>query len=219
MFYSCLLHIVPPLPPHPPTQDFYIQVFGGKSWTNTLWNMAHANKAPAKVTVMGPMGSGLGNAADYTHMIAIGSGTGIVPMISHFRTCVSQLLPLHPDKFYSNKEKRRSYQHEMQTARLDTGPLYTYLASSANRTAPGELLKAISDQLQADPKEIEHRVSKIQSCFRVSSLVKHGRNSAVFKSTMKRAPNVGARSLRGLLLPVFTIYAIACLGLTLSFQV
>jgi predicted ferric reductase len=64
--------------------EFYIEVFDKKSWTKQLWEMLEAgnkegdNRSHLRlyVEVMGPYGTSLAKTEDYSHVLAIGAGTG-----------------------------------------------------------------------------------------------------------------------------------------------
>jgi len=64
--------------PASPCLEFYIEVFGKDSWTRKLSELL---KSPSsglhlQFDVMGPYGTSLGNADDYSHAVVVGSGTG-----------------------------------------------------------------------------------------------------------------------------------------------
>jgi predicted ferric reductase len=64
--------------------EFYIEVAGEKSWTNKLWGLISANTQSLKnqtdlgryVEVMGPYGTCLAKTEEFSHILAIGAGTG-----------------------------------------------------------------------------------------------------------------------------------------------
>ena len=55
--------------------EFYIEVFEDHSWTGQLWELLQTNKC-FQIEVMGPVGSGLANTSEYSHALALGTGTG-----------------------------------------------------------------------------------------------------------------------------------------------
>jgi predicted ferric reductase len=64
--------------------EFYIEVYEGKAWTKKLWDLLEANneKGAASslqltVEVMGPYGTSLAKTEDYSHILAVGAGTGM----------------------------------------------------------------------------------------------------------------------------------------------
>ena len=74
--------------------EFYIEVCGDNTWTGKLWKLLDADedeglKSPRRsitIEIMGPYGSGLTKySSDYSHVLAVGSGTGIVPLLSLYK--------------------------------------------------------------------------------------------------------------------------------------
>jgi predicted ferric reductase len=68
--------------PESSTLEFYIEVMSEGSWTHRLFDLLKKveqhgiEKEMIEFEVMGPFGTGLANSAVYSHMLAIGSGTG-----------------------------------------------------------------------------------------------------------------------------------------------
>jgi predicted ferric reductase len=71
--------------PDSPFIEFYIEVFNDKSWTGKLWQLINDNRAEEgrtgstlriDVDIMGPYGTGLVRKEDFSHALAIGTGTG-----------------------------------------------------------------------------------------------------------------------------------------------
>lgn len=101
--------------PSSPTLQFYVEVCGKTSWTANIWEMLKEDRdcktsnRQIIVEIMGPAGTPLAKTDDYSHVLAIGSGTGIVPILSLFKQQVHQLLRLDPEthfrdlKIYLNK--------------------------------------------------------------------------------------------------------------------
>jgi len=59
--------------------EFYIEVFGEKSWTSKLWQLLQSEVTGDRrieFEVMGPYGTPLAKTQDYSHGIAVGAGTG-----------------------------------------------------------------------------------------------------------------------------------------------
>lgn len=54
--------------------EFYIEVTG--YWTQTLWTLLEEAQDAVEAQVMGPCGSVLAKTEDYSHALAIGTGTG-----------------------------------------------------------------------------------------------------------------------------------------------
>jgi len=89
-----------------PTSDsleFYIEVFEEGSWTDKLWNQLEgAGKNGLLFEVMGPYGTSLTNPNEFTHGLAIGAGTGIVPILSLYRQHLDTLCRLSPEAHKKN---------------------------------------------------------------------------------------------------------------------
>jgi len=77
--------------------EFYIEVFGEDSWTRKLFDILHdpakqgsnSTRAPIDFEVMGPYGTSLGKTDDYSHALAVGSGTGAFHKQDRHGTCSS----------------------------------------------------------------------------------------------------------------------------------
>jgi predicted ferric reductase len=122
------------------TLDFYIEVFTG-DWTQLLWeNIRHNKHYVGAVNIMGPYGTGLGDTRDFTDMVALGTGTGIVPMISHLRSNISHLVRLEPSAFYDLKHRRREEQHRIYLATKGHGNILEAIASIFLRHHPARNL-------------------------------------------------------------------------------
>lgn len=84
--------------------EFFIGVVGDNdSWTSKLYEELkkydNDNTDPGKVEfeVMGPYGNSLGKPEDYSHVLAMGSGTGFVPVLSLLKNHMGRLLRLEPE--------------------------------------------------------------------------------------------------------------------------
>lgn len=91
--------------------EFYIEVFDGKknsSWTKKLWHMLDceygidkSNAFSLSLQVMGPYGTSLAGNQTFSHALAIGVGTGVVPILSMYKAHMHSLLRLDPDEHLS----------------------------------------------------------------------------------------------------------------------
>ena len=94
--------------PDSPHLEFYIEVYEGTAWTRKLWDLldkisSNSEKVGVedlKIEVMGPYGSSLSQGQSYSHILAIGAGTGIVPILSMYKERIHNLLRLDPNKFF-----------------------------------------------------------------------------------------------------------------------
>jgi predicted ferric reductase len=86
--------------PHEDTIDFYIEVMstsrvdGANSWTNKLWRDARDGFV-SKMRINGPYGTGFNDIDDKTQIVAIGAGTGIVPMLSLAKAKVNEFVRMN----------------------------------------------------------------------------------------------------------------------------
>lgn len=91
-----------------PTSDsleFYIEVFEEGSWTDKLWKtLEGAERTGLLFEVMGPYGTSLTNPNEFTHGLAIGAGTGIVPILSLYRQHLDTMARLSPEAHMKNIE-------------------------------------------------------------------------------------------------------------------
>jgi predicted ferric reductase len=63
--------------------EFYIEVYEGKTWTTKLWDLLAENNGNGAISsfeltveVMGPYGTSLAKTNNYSHVLAVGAGTG-----------------------------------------------------------------------------------------------------------------------------------------------
>lgn len=83
--------------------EFYIEVFDEGTWTHKLWKeIGYSDDRMIEFEIMGPYGTSLAKTNDFTHGLAIGTGTGIVPILSLFRQYVNILLQLSPETHLKN---------------------------------------------------------------------------------------------------------------------
>ena len=100
--------------------EFIIAVCGDESsWTSKLFKLIEksqdrqcqfSNRHMIKfdVQVMGPCGTSSGNLTEYSHVVAAGTGTGIVPMLSLFRLHMDALMITDPIVYDVNEKDRRN---------------------------------------------------------------------------------------------------------------
>ena len=88
--------------------EFYLEIYGTKSWTRQLWN-ALVKRNPDDyfpMEIIGPYGTGIVNKRDYSQVVAIGSGTGVVPILSVFKEHIHHLLMINPSSHYNAQHER-----------------------------------------------------------------------------------------------------------------
>ena len=103
--------------------EFYIQVYEGKAWTKQIWDLFDNESSfhNLKIEVMGPYGSSLTQGQNFSHIVAIGGGTGVVPILSMFKDHVYNLLRLDPKNFFNDleeSERRIEYIEDSQRCSL-----------------------------------------------------------------------------------------------------
>ena len=108
------------------TLEFYIEVIENNkdkksSWTRKLYDLLgggedendrrnrirhHSQRQQLSVEIMGPYGTSLAKTEDYSHVLAISAGTGIVPVLSLFKQHVNNMLQLQPDVYLKQLQER-----------------------------------------------------------------------------------------------------------------
>lgn len=106
--------------------EFYIEAFDGKkssSWTKQLWYMLNfesgvdkSNAFSLSLQVMGPYGTSLTGNQAFSHTLAIGAGTGIVPILSMYKEHMHGLLRLDPDKYFADLHNAKETAHRIEKA-------------------------------------------------------------------------------------------------------
>ncbi|CAJ1964502.1 unnamed protein product [Cylindrotheca closterium] len=100
--------------------EFYIEVYGASSWTSQLWDLLideegiHDPHARLFVEVKGPYGTSLASTDDYTHVLSLGSGTGIVPVLSLYKEHIRNMLALDPIAYLEELDYREQRIHQVQ---------------------------------------------------------------------------------------------------------
>ena len=133
--------------------EFYIEVFKDDSWTGILWNVLKKDKASmnsdlSDLTIdfdlMGPYGTSLGKTEDFSNVLAVGAGTGMLiryRFLSHRLECEicnltqsSPSIPL-PPRHRPNHESfqaTREQSHETRSQSASQGDAGTQSTCSAN---------------------------------------------------------------------------------------
>lgn len=111
--------------PASPYLEFYIEVFKKGSWTDKLWNTLEGDgeggfsKKQIDIEVMGPCGTPLAKFEDFSHCLAVGTGSGIVPILSLYKQHVRQLFRLDPWSHFADLENHR---RKIEAAEKALGP-------------------------------------------------------------------------------------------------
>lgn len=228
--------------PNEPTVDFYIEVQKEGSWTDRLWQAArrdpiappgpdgqdgvgvlndsdndndnYHHHPPRRVRVQGPFGVALADFDDYKHIVAIGSGTGIVPMISLLKSTYAALFQLHPEAHARGTaelyERTREYFAAASKRRYSLG------GAAWRRVFPSKA-EEIARQIGANDDDVRS-ISRAQLGFRIKRLKESGSDSATFRGLIRsRDAALRAKAARAalLLLPVLEFTA-AGFGLSWS---
>ena len=68
------------------------------------------------VDLMGPYGTSLDGNQKYSHMLAIGSGTGVVPILSTYKEHMHSLFRLDPTKYFSELKSSETIARQIELA-------------------------------------------------------------------------------------------------------
>ena len=91
--------------PESNTVELYIEVFKD-GWTEKLWDKLKKNEGHMlTVELIGPYGTCLVNEPRYTNVVAIGSGTGIVPCTGLLKQHVRRMLLSKPKEYIKSRSK------------------------------------------------------------------------------------------------------------------
>ncbi|CAB9511565.1 generating NADPH oxidase heavy chain subunit [Seminavis robusta] len=220
--------------------EFYIEVFDKKgeepstSWSHKLWELlqtqVEGDGRRIEFEVMGPYGTALAKTENFSHAIAIGTGTGIVPVLSLFKQHVRQLLRLEPESFLRTLEERQSKIIELECAEDERKGS---IAAIASRPCCGDYLFLEQDPLCAHDddddnaeddddmsvsKRAQRRRTLRHSIHRHGELSRWGdvRENMI---NMKHAAFAETRSIYGVvLLSALPVMGVALFGLTISWN-
>lgn len=100
--------------------EFYVEVRGVGSWTDQLWDLLerHQEHGAGRIDmeIMGPYGTSLGNTDQYSHCLAIGTGTGKTNAVSSVAVmwrgrCLTQ------DLYGAQHDRNRPHNESVSKAR------------------------------------------------------------------------------------------------------
>jgi predicted ferric reductase len=201
--------------------EFYIEVFDDNSWTGKLWTMLKQDGLEGgtgmRIDLEGPYGTGLANTNDFSHALACGSGTGIVPVLSLFKQHVRQLLLLDPANHFMELERHQQIVLEVERAReLRKGSLVqtAVAASRGARHSKDEGPSRRRSKRDSLVAVIRDRMAIHDALQEDRSLVRDNLN------VIKCAASHATRSIYGVvLLTVMPVLGIALIALTISWNV
>jgi hypothetical protein len=193
--------------------EFYIEVFEDNSWTGMLWKLLDDNALKNtshlqfEVELQGPYGSSLGKTEDYSHALAIGTGTGIVPILSLLKQHVSKLVRLDPVAFNKGvRDQQRSVRRFEQ----------------AKARRKGSLASKILTSCFFDRKTNIHRRDELKRDIAASMELHLEMSSRGFsgnKEEMKIAAFQATRSIYGvILLSILPVVGVSAIALTISWN-
>ena len=158
---------------------------------------------------MGPYGTSLASTNDYTHVLSLGSGTGIVPVLSLFKQHVRKMLALEPKAYLKELERREDRIHRVQLEmEKRKGSIATKLGATCRRS------KADSDVPNHDrlAGNIRENLVRHDSLDNLSDIREN-------MEELKQHAYQATRSLYGVVLLCFApVVGVIVLGLTISWN-
>jgi predicted ferric reductase len=205
--------------------EFYIEVMGEKSWTGKLWKTLEGegnggiSRKQIDIEIMGPYGTSLAKTENFSHALAIGTGTGIVPILSIFKQHVRQVMRLQPEAHFRALDEHQRKMLEVEIAEDSRkGSIAQRIVGSCRRhkNVPGKYV-----HLQEETRNESVRMSIRNSVTRRQELDLEQKSSELRENTkeMKKAAYIATRSIYGVvLLAGLPVIGIALLGLTISWN-
>ena len=235
------------------TLDFYIQVAAEDSWTDKLWHLVdkdttkHQSNADNKenedvaysfkINVKGPYGSTVGDLEQHTNAIMVGTGTGVVPIVSYLRHFVGEMKALSPVAFIQAKVNSRKQRYYIQKDIVHQVSAFNYMFNWMRAYLPAFLLNSDSieknnskymAQLRAKHDQesrggsFSHRTyysaCAIQLFYKKYSLVKFGDSSAAKKQVHTHHVRYYIMMVKSLLFCAIPLYLFHLQFLLVSFS-
>ena len=198
--------------PSSPFLEFYIEVFDEGSWTHKLYEKLRSDSKGKNVVameVLGPYGTALVNQDATTNVLAIGAGTGIVPILSMFQEHVKRMLLLDPAA------------HLIELQEAERTAVKVKLARQA-REAP--VIANVATMQCCSDKELERSTDEIRKSMMLKKM-SQASVAATYKDVVrtKRELRVAGlmvtRSIYGAVLQTFIgAYGIMVIGLVISWN-
>lgn len=213
--------------------EFYMEVYGRTSWTNKLWNMISEHKneplnpktrtvvshQSITVEVKGPYGTSLGKVEEFSHALVIGSGTGIVPILSMLKQHIYQLRRLDVATYKQEKELR------------DRKTMHLHMHQQTKRSSnhflgePFGLQKAPRSysvrDLEALPMGTGGRLNRSRLSTSIQT-IGNAQDTAGLKISLNEIKREAARAMRPIYGAVATVllpaFGVAAIGLTISWN-
>jgi len=175
--------------PSDPTLDFYIQVQAPGSWTDRLWLAAQSDPRrigvasvsnPPTLKIQGPFGAALASWNDYGHVMAVSSGTGVVPMLSLLKSNYSRLVKVNATEDAESaaeiQEACGEYAFAVASRRLS---ILQYVLRAMH---PSRAESATAALKQAQVSEMVY--TKFQLNWRTRRLRESGKDSATYRAML-----------------------------------
>jgi len=211
--------------PDEATVDFYIEVQGPGSWTDRLWSASRDHDIERgvasqswRIKVQGPFGVALADFDEYKHIIAVGSGTGLVPMLSLLKSTYSALFRInaevHSHASVKLDEATREYVVAVKKRRTT---LLRVIGSALSSLVPPDPVAKEMD-LDSVPTYTKQLVSRMQLWFRLRRLRQSGTQSATYAglARQRRSSQLAQFGRVSLLALPVTEFAAAVLALSWS---
>ncbi|CAJ1963165.1 unnamed protein product [Cylindrotheca closterium] len=160
------------------------------------------------VEVMGPYGTSLAKTEEYSHILSLGSGTGIVPVLSLFKQHVRKMLSLDPIRYLQELEHREIRLNRVQLE-MDK--------------RKGCIAKKVYAICRSNQQVVIGNQDKLEASIR-KDLIRHDElfNLSDIRTNMaglRKKADQSTRSLYGIvLLCLAPVFGVVVLGLTISWN-
>eukprot|EP00543_Licmophora_paradoxa_P014987 CAMPEP_0202471054 /NCGR_PEP_ID=MMETSP1360-20130828/83405_1 /ASSEMBLY_ACC=CAM_ASM_000848 /TAXON_ID=515479 /ORGANISM="Licmophora paradoxa, Strain CCMP2313" /LENGTH=687 /DNA_ID=CAMNT_0049096985 /DNA_START=495 /DNA_END=2558 /DNA_ORIENTATION=- len=222
-----------------PRQDeleFYIEVYGQASWTHKLWDLLERHQEYHKqngrrgaksrrtiwVHVMGPYGTALAKTEEYSHGISIGSGTGVVPMLSLLKKHVRQAVRLEPEEYMQEmKEFEKSVNRVDIVRSTRKGSVAQKMYRAIYNFYNPELAAQAARNSAHTAEELRRNIMRttIRSYAERHDGLQRGFPQEENRNDLIRAVGVVTRSMQGIVLITGSpVVGVALLGFTISWN-
>lgn len=200
--------------------ELYIEVFSNKSWTCKLWDILEStaneslgkSHATIEFEIMGPCGTSLAKTEDFSHVLAVGAGTGIVPIMSLLKQHIRQLSRLSPATHLEELEENERRMQEVEiAAEARKGSFFQHFIRLLDtRNGYQELRQASrTDSLQ---ESIRNKLVQREYLLRWREMVKN-------TAQIRRSARAATRSILGVvILSILPVIGITILGITISWN-
>lgn len=205
--------------PTEPTVDFFIEVAKNGSWTDKLWHKVNNDPNVAslpEVRLLGPYGTDyMAEFSECKHIVAVGSGTGIVPMVSLLKSTFGKFSRINAENHKKSSVDKQSAIRSYISEALKTQHSISSLVMAALRST---ILKSkFDDKIQVDDDSLLI-FQKAQISRRNSLLESEGTSFATYKGLRKKLHTAQWKMLltvMGLFIPTLE-FTMGCLAVSWS---